>query len=180
MGPSPLSVRGFIGSACRLLLADFLLDLLFDPEDGRHTFLRIVGKLLQKCKALQPRRLNSSILKTERLRTKHSVPELVTWISSSSRVQDTSILIMVLLGLIPVEWPICHKLWVNRETLLLMRRVMRKRVNRRCYFHGLIVTRGLCSWADMLNRKINDYIGFGCLKWSNIWIRQKVYLNILK
>jgi hypothetical protein len=38
---------------CRLRFGDFLLGLLFHPEDGGDTFLRNVGGLLPNCTALQ-------------------------------------------------------------------------------------------------------------------------------
>jgi hypothetical protein len=45
----------------RLLIFDSYIYLLIDPEDGRNTFLRIIGGLLhgattQKYKVLKPRR----------------------------------------------------------------------------------------------------------------------------
>jgi hypothetical protein len=44
------------GSGCRLLLAGFLLGLLFDPEDGDNMFLRSDCGLLLGCMASHPRR----------------------------------------------------------------------------------------------------------------------------
>jgi hypothetical protein len=43
------------GSAWYLLLASYLLGLLFDPEGGSSTLLRNGGKLLPDCAASQPR-----------------------------------------------------------------------------------------------------------------------------
>jgi hypothetical protein len=47
----------FIGSACHLLLAGFLLELLFDPEDGGSTFLQNVSGHLPEYMALHIGRL---------------------------------------------------------------------------------------------------------------------------
>jgi hypothetical protein len=44
----------------RLFIISFSLGLLFEPEDGSNTFLRIVGGLLPNYTALQPRKSYSS------------------------------------------------------------------------------------------------------------------------
>jgi hypothetical protein len=48
------------GFTCWLLHADFLLGLLFDPEDGDAIFLRNVGLVSLDYKAIYLRRENSS------------------------------------------------------------------------------------------------------------------------
>jgi hypothetical protein len=48
--------RSTIRSVGRLILAGFLLGLLFDTEDGGSTFLRNMGGLLPDYTALPPRR----------------------------------------------------------------------------------------------------------------------------
>jgi hypothetical protein len=51
-------------SACSLLLAGFLLHLLFHPEDVGSTFLRNVGGFLPDYTMLQPSRLQCKLVLT--------------------------------------------------------------------------------------------------------------------
>jgi hypothetical protein len=67
---SPLKINRRFGLTCRLHFedrrsraffifhADFLLGILFDPEDGGDIFLRNFGRFLMDYTALYPRRLN--------------------------------------------------------------------------------------------------------------------------
>jgi hypothetical protein len=55
--PYQVGFLGVVSSADHLLHADFLLDLIFDPEYGGDMFLRNVGGPLPNCNILQHRRL---------------------------------------------------------------------------------------------------------------------------
>jgi hypothetical protein len=51
---SESSAKQYIGSACCLLHAGFLLGLFFDPEDGGNMFFQNVGRLSPDYTALYP------------------------------------------------------------------------------------------------------------------------------
>jgi hypothetical protein len=59
---SPVEVHHCFRGTCRLccayclLLASFILDLLFDPETGGSTLLQSIGEHLPDCLSLHPRR----------------------------------------------------------------------------------------------------------------------------